>query len=60
MSHRAAWSRIMDRYLDPAYIAKHEQGKQKQALKIGPTHHQGSHNLLAFKGALVRDAIYLF
>jgi hypothetical protein len=60
MSHRAAWLRIVDRYLDPAYIVKHEQGKQEQALKIGPTHHQGSRNHPAFKRALVRDVIYLF
>jgi hypothetical protein len=50
----------MDMYLDPVYIAKHEQGKRKRALKIGPTHHQGSRNLPAFKQALVRDVIYLF
>ncbi|XP_066337342.1 uncharacterized protein [Miscanthus floridulus] len=52
MSHRSAWSRIMDRYLDPAYIAKHDQGKRKRALRTSATHHQGSHNLPAFKRAL--------
>ncbi|XP_066378002.1 uncharacterized protein [Miscanthus floridulus] len=52
MSHRSAWSRIVDRYLDPAYIAKHEQGKRKRALRTAPTHHQGSRNLPAFKRAL--------
>jgi len=58
--HRSAWSRIVDKYLDPVYIAKHEQGKRKRALRTGPTHHQGSRNLPAFKRALVRDVIYLF
>jgi hypothetical protein len=40
---------IVDRYLDSAYLEKHKQGKQKRALKTGPTHHQGSCNLPAFK-----------
>jgi hypothetical protein len=51
---------IVDRYLDPMYLEKHEKGKQKRALKTGPTHHQGSRNLPAFKRALVCDVIYLF
>jgi hypothetical protein len=60
MSYRPAWEMIVDRYLDPEYIEKHKKGKQKQNLRTGPTHHQGSRNLPAFKRALIRDFIYLF
>jgi hypothetical protein len=59
MSHKPAWVMTVDRYLDPAYLEKHQLDKWKWALKTAPTHHQGSHNLPAFKRALVSDVIYL-
>jgi hypothetical protein len=59
MLHKPAWVMIVDRYLDPAYLEKHQLGKRKQAWKTAPTHHQGSRNLPAFKRALVSDVIYL-
>jgi hypothetical protein len=46
---------IVDRWFTEGYIQDHEVGRERRLAAIGPTHHQGSRSLGAYKQAWVRE-----
>ena len=46
---------IVDRWFTEGYIQDHEAGRERRMAATGPTHHQGSHSLGAYKQAWVRE-----
>ena len=54
-SYWDCWVMIVDRWFTEGYIQDHEAGRERRMAATGPTHHQGSRNLGAYKQAWVRD-----
>jgi hypothetical protein len=49
---------IVDRWFIEVYIQEHEAHRERALQATGPTHHQGSRNLAAYKQACVREFIF--
>jgi hypothetical protein len=57
-SYRDYWEMTVDRWFTEVYIQEHE-AHQEHALQVtGPTHHQGSRSLTAYKQEWVREFIF--
>jgi hypothetical protein len=51
---------IMDKWLSEGYVEMHGKQRENRLVRQGPTHHQGSRSLPAYKQALVSDFFHLF
>jgi hypothetical protein len=54
------WAMIMDKWFMEEYLESHNAAQDWRLSMQGPTHHQGSHGIAAYKKAWVHDFIYLF
>ena len=52
------WEMIVDRWFTEGYIQEHEAHRERALQATGPTHHQGSRSLDAYKQAWVREFIF--
>ena len=56
-SYRDCWEMIVDKWFTEDYMQEHEACRERALQATGPTHHQGSRSLAAYKQAWVHKFI---
>ena len=59
-NHVEAWEKMVDKWVSPEWLEKHQIARDKRLKMKGPAHHQGSLNLRAYAKRYVSGFISLF